>query len=702
VAVAIAADDRAAEDLAGERNAGADFAPLRYQFDSLTDELRGAALWARRQIESSPGARVGVVIFDLERRLAQVENAFRSVLHPEHLLGEPGPVAYEIASPRALKEYPVVECALGLLGLFASSVGFDQFHATLRSPYLAAAPESVARFLARVKKHARRQVSFSEFAKWLRDSGEVPELRVALRRLPEHAPLSSAQPVAYWAKIAREILLAFGWPDGVALDSEEFQCTKSWSELFASIASLEVLDWRCDFRGFVARLERAAAGRRFKPESLGAPVQIMDLAEWEGSVFDALWIAGCSDDQWPDSPRLSPLLPVALLKDAGAPVVASSQADARIARITRRLLQSAPSVALSLALRADDEREQRWSPLFGGIAPASEPIRVAPQLAECFVPAALDAIRDHVAPALAEGEPARGGTSLLQDQSNCPFRAFAVRRLLAREDEGPNEALAPTERGRVIDRALQGIWDELKNSDGLANAQRAAIVARAVDEAMAAELPPAGDAWSRRFRQLERERNIEVLEEWLALEATRTPFHVLGHQMAVELELGGLSLHGRLDRLDEIEGAHVIIDYKTGAADSVTSWRVPRPRRPQLPFYALAMLRQKLDVAGISFATVRRGECGFKPYLREKSLLPGPDAVKRSFAGTALDEYVARWAEELERIAASFAQGDAAVDPRIPPGKNQSPCQHCHLPSLCRVGDLAGEAGGEAEEDSDE
>jgi hypothetical protein len=46
----------------------------------------------------------------------------------------------------------------------------------------------------------------------------------------------------------------------------------------------------------------------------------------------------------------------------------------------------------------------------------------------------------------------------------------------------------------------------------------------------------------------------------------------------------------------------------------------------------------------------------------------------------------------LERIAASFAQGNAAVDPILPPGTSASPCEHCHLASLCRIGDMDGES----------
>ncbi len=78
--------------------------------------------------KKSPEARIGVIFFDLERKLPQVESAFRSVLHPEHLLGQQTPSAFEIASPLALAEYPVVRCALQLLSLFAAPIDFHSFH----------------------------------------------------------------------------------------------------------------------------------------------------------------------------------------------------------------------------------------------------------------------------------------------------------------------------------------------------------------------------------------------------------------------------------------------------------------------------------------------------------------------------------------------------------------------------------------------
>ena len=277
-----------------------------------------------------------------------------------------------------------------------------------------------------------------------------PRLRAALEGLPKHAPFSSEQAAAYWADISKRILEAFGWP-GASLDSEEFQCTESWRELLAAISSLELLEWRTDFRGFVGRLERAAATQNFKPETLNAPVQIMDPAEAEGSLFDALWIGSCSDDLWPDSPRFSPLIPIALLKEAGVAVVGTPQAEARISRITRgscsrrRSFRSAWRGAPTTNASSAGVRSSQTSRL------QSEIVEMPPLLARRFelCKPRCD-LRLHGSRACSPSEVARGGTSLLQEQSNCPFRAFAIRRLLAKETQGPNEALAPPKEARLL------------------------------------------------------------------------------------------------------------------------------------------------------------------------------------------------------------------------------------------------------------
>lgn len=681
-------------DVDAERNA------VRIEFDDVDDELRAAAAWARQRVEADATARTGVIFFDLAERRAPVESAFRAALNPEQLFGDDGPAAFEIATAPMLDEYAAVRCALRLLDFAATEVEFHDFDAVLTSPYLLAAqPEAAAKFIARLRPHARRRISRAQLAESLRERGDLPVLLAALERLPNPAELAAKHNAAHWAEFARNILRGFGWPQGVALSSEEFQSVECWQEVITSVASLDLLDWHGDFAAFVRKLARAAASRRFKPESHGAPVQIMDAIEADGSVFDALWIGSCCDRFWPRLPTAPALIPAALLAEAGFALTGRAEAERASASATARLQQSAPNVVLSLARFDARESEQRWSPCFAELPLSEEEIAPTPSILTRFAPVQMEELIDRNAPPLGPGEAAHGGTWLLQDQSHCPFRAFAIRRLHAKQLQGPHEAMAPFERGNLVERALQFVWDELQESDGLLRADRDAVVAAAVVKAMAEELSATDDPWTLRFRRLEYDRTIAVVNEWLTLEAGRAPFHVIAHQGEVELSLGGLKIKGKIDRLDEVADKHLILDYKTGAEKSVAGWRVPRPLEPQLPFYALAVKQQGLDVAGISFASVRRGACKFKGYTRSKDLLNCTQPRGGTFDELSFDDYTARWAEGLEHIAQDFVRGEAAVDPKIPPGQSNSPCAHCHLTELCRIGELADD---DAEEAADE
>jgi RecB family exonuclease len=344
-------------------------------------------------------------------------------------------------------------------------------------------------------------------------------------------------------------------------------------------------------------------------------------------------------------------------------------------------------VELSLALRTADERTQRWSPAFTAVPLVEAEMEQPAAVSLTVAPAKIEALVDEQAPARGANEAIDGGTWLIKEQSECPFRAFAIRRLGAAETQGPNEPMQATERGQVVELALELVWHKLGNSAALAGAELDGLVKECVAEAMRQKLAPRHDVWSERYRQIEAERNERVMLEWLRLEATRPAFTVLEHQRQVRITLAGLELRGKVDRVDRVGEEQVVIDYKTGRETEPKRWETPRPQLPQLPLYALALSEEGRDVAGIAFAVVRPGEAEFKSYLRDGKLLGGRNPGGKVFEGLGFDEYMPRWKAEMERLATQFVTGDAAVDPKVPPGKKGSPCERCHLGGLCRVED---------------
>src|SRR5262249_32208187 len=90
-------------------------------------------------------------------------------------------------------------------------------------------------------------------------------------------------------------------------------------------------------------------------------------------------------------------------------------------------------------------------------------------------------------------------------------------------------------------------------------------------------------------RDLYLQQGSRQLREFVAARAQDRKPRVLGTEVPFEIKLGGTSVVGRLDRMDELSGGGVaIVDYKTGNPKSQDD----ADRSLQLSIYALAVERQ--------------------------------------------------------------------------------------------------------------
>jgi ATP-dependent helicase/DNAse subunit B len=229
--------------------------------------------------------------------------------------------------------------------------------------------------------------------------------------------------------------------------------------------------------------------------------------------------------------------------------------------------------------------------------------------------------------------------------------------------------------------ALEHIWTELKDSTGLsalASPAQAEVRRRLLDESALraiARLCRRRDPGAR-WRQRERTRLNGLLGKWLAAEAEREPFAVeLLEQGAQTASHAGLEFSVRIDRVDRLrDGARVLIDYKSGLAGA--DWRGDRPDNPQLPMYAL--LHPEALVA-VAYGQINSAECCFVAEAERDGIFR-PGSRRSTLEGRpSLGELIQAWSQRLDKIAAEFAAGRAAVDP-IP-----GACRTCRLHGLCRV-----------------
>jgi probable DNA repair protein len=275
-----------------------------------------------------------------------------------------------------------------------------------------------------------------------------------------------------------------------------------------------------------------------------------------------------------------------------------------------------------------------------------------------------------------------GGVDILKQQALCPFKAFSTHRLNARELESPLPGLRPKDRGKFIHKILENIWGKIKNFEHLSKLstqEREEIVSKEIKKCIL-ELKSTQPNRTKYF-ELEENRLHVLISDWLDLELKREPFEVISHEKTENITIGSLNLSLRVDRVDKlINGYKMVIDYKTGKNNSISSWFDDRIDEPQLPIYALL---DPSSTIGICFAQVTSSENKFLGISQYDIGIPGVKSlqeVNNSSVATWPDQ-IQKWKTDLETLSNEFSSGWALVNPK----ENEQTCKYCKLHSLCRI-----------------
>ncbi|HZM34976.1 MAG TPA: PD-(D/E)XK nuclease family protein [Burkholderiales bacterium] len=637
-------------------------ASKRASFPSAKHELEAAASWARARLEEGKG-RIGVVVPDLQRRRKEVARIFSRVMRPGYNLpgAQAAAVPFNVSLGEPLTDYPLVETALDLLEFSGRPVPFATASRLIRSPFLGGADSELsarARLDAKLRKNLDAVVSLPKL---------IVSIDGGLRKVFESIfslPWENLRSAGEWARHFSAVLEASGFPGERALDSAEFQARAKWHETLGEFSKLERVSSKLDFSTAFSVLKRLCSDTLFQPESPEAPIQVLGVFESAGLRFDCLWVSGLTDEAWPLAARPNPFLPVALQKKAGIPQASAEASLALCRRLTEEWVSASSEAVFSFPAK-DGDRGLAPSPLILAVSEGVLELTTYPRYRDLlFASRDLSSFEDAKGPPVSK--PAvRGGTRVFADQAACPFRAFAHYRLHADGLEDPAPGLDARDRGKLVHELMKNVWAQLKSSSSLKEDLTPAITRAA--EAAIKEVGIEG-----RLAALERARLEKVAREWLEkVEAKRRPFQVAALEEKRTLQVAGLELSGRIDRMDKVGDEYVLIDYKGGNV-STRLWEGPRPEDPQLTIYATSSPEK---LAAVTFARLKTGEMKFLGYSKEKDVLPEVKAAK------SWSDLLAEWKREAESLGAAFAAGDARVDPK----NDLETCRLCDLQTLCRV-----------------
>lgn len=643
-------------------------------------EIIAAARWALACAQRNPAARIGIVVPDLTTLRAKVERIF--LHHFDPLWCWPSqayrPVPFNISAALPLADQALVAAALELLALNHQRLPLQHLVRVINCPlwgeYSREGPlrAKAQRFIlengtvetpTRLLRHAFQLLESGEPPG--RD-GATPGARlVQLADSLRHSPAKCA--FSHWRQLFERQLNLLGWPGERPLDSFEYQLHEHWLDLLNELESLDRVSPPVTVTEALAHLRRLAVATPFQAETPDSQVQILGTLEAAGLQFDHLWILQTDDRHWPEATSPHPLLPVALQRHLQMPH-ASPARELALGRALFSLFTASGKEVIFSYARQDGDIHLQPSALLADLdaTPTLVEDPYHPWTSLIIDSARLDVLDDSQGPPLSVPDnlaalPRAG--SLLTAQANCPFNAFARFRLGAEPLPQAVTGLSPMARGNLVHYSLEALWRDLPDQQALlalGEEERHQRINTAIDTAFASFLRqlPFATELSERHLALEKTRIARLLDRWLNWELERQPFIVEGLELHSTLNLEGLGIHMRIDRLDRHQnGGAIIIDYKTGNT-TLNGLTGERLLSPQLALYALAM-NTTLD--GLGYGLINSKNIGFAGLVGDGNSLPGSHSLTAKGLPSTWTETLELWHNQLKEIKNEVLTGTAAV-----------------------------------------
>ena len=666
------------------------------------EELDRIADWCRRCLWAQPQGRLLVVLPGPAGRRERLATLIRQALEPRTALSvrpQEQDAQVAIEGGEALPARPAVAHALTSLGLLCGeTLALERLTEWLLSPFWSEPLAARARLTLWLRERAG--VTLDRQALLIALTGAPAPLEATARSVASRVEQAAAvlrDPSGsprHWSERFHGALEALGWPGNRTLGSAEQQTLVRFRELLDEFGQLSgalgVLERGAAFQ----RLHELAAQTAYRPADEDAAVTLTAALADPVVRYDGLWVAGLHAEAFPQPAAPDPFVPLAAQLKAGWPAASASGRLAEARSLLGAWRAAAAELVLSAPRRSED-LDLLPSPLLSAWRSSQQPdapgtiawlpVRVRrPDLTEPWEDAGLP---------FPEGQPLPSGTRSLELQNQCPFRAYAELRLGACELASSEPGVAADFRGQLLHAACQRLWDTLRDSRALGALpppELIELIGRSVEGAVRELSAEAGVLPSQQALARERRRTERLILQLCDLERKRPAFSVRHTEHKSHVEVGGLQLRVRIDRIDALEsGGLAILDYKSGRPVS-GDWYGERPSHPQLLTYLTAVGD---DVLALATVNITAREIRFQGIAAQEGLLPKVGAAKAPpGAQEAWPARVREWRERVEHLARDFAAGQARLDPK--PGA----CDYCHLGSVCRIGDADSDSGDTGDE----
>ena len=657
-----------------------------------TEEYQHLASMTEQLLQQGENTRIGIVSTRPDYNTQALSRIMQQALLKDDVLN-PNPDMQAIAMQgEPLSQLPLVQQALHLLTIMQQPrmITFEDFSSWLLNPWLYGAREELqerALLEARFRAQNRHQVNLQG----LSQSSQVQALPM-LHQVIQHMQtwqqnMSKTQAASAWIKACQTLLQKCGILHVSQLESEqsnamEIRHINAFRDAMSTLIALDAIQSDMGFSEFLTALRAACNQAHISLKPRYPNVLVLDIEEAVGMQFDHVLLFGMDASAFPPAAKSLPLIPIRLQRDYNLPMSRGSLAFETSSWLWQQLRYASPHMHVSFSKQRDDQVMQPSS--FAKTLP-KQALRPLPLFNELW---AMQSFTDDVSMPLQSNEPIRGGATIIENQSACPFRAFVRHRLNIQALNETNPGIEATTKGSLLHLALEYIWQRLLSQEKLIKLSpeaRDVLIQESIEHAW--QKPAAYTDFT--TISVEKKRMHQLLSRWLDLEETRPPFQVQAIEKSFELSLpesASVPLHIKLkaDRIDkDAEGHRILMDYKTGEKIAAKQWLDERVSKPQLPMYALAADLSSEDA--VTFARIRSGDgMGFDGLADSDIGIKGMTICdgKRGHPDD-FNTVLAHWKKQIDMLAQEFVDGRCDVAPR-----DKDACKYCGLEAVCRIDEI--------------
>ncbi|ARB93641.1 endonuclease [Legionella longbeachae] len=623
------------------------------------EEYQQLMLWLHLKLQEG-NHRIGVVVPNLEKE----SNLLQRILtnHFE-------PTLFNISLGQPLSDFPLVAHALCWLNLDDFTLSQHQASLLLQSPYLGYSKEEFigrAEYLQEGILLERHVIPLKDFINELHYY--TPKLSQLLSLLIAYPAMATPQE---WVCLFQDRLRVMGFPGDYGLNSENYQCLNRFITLFDEFRQLAVFNTNLTKAEALEAFHHLTHHTIFQAQKNNAPIQVTGLLEASGCEFDSLWVMGLTDQCLPNKVRLSAFVPSYLQRELSMPHSLPERELQFARQILQRLQKSADSVVFSFPQLQGDNPNLPCS-----LITTFPHFTLLPEPNSSIYQPKYITVEEHFSLPVLPEERITGGTAILSNQAKCPFKAFAEHRLRAKAPLQTTDGLNHQERGKLIHKVMELLWQALESQEKL-KLLAPHIVDRYIDEAIHTALSHLNqriNSLSASLQEVESARLKRLIYTYLEWEKQRAPFTIAALEHSYSINLAGLDIQVRIDRLDQVADKKWVIDYKSTLPTS-KPWHEERPKEPQLLLYAL--LDDQINT--FLLMQLKSGKIYCAGLSEEKQAINGITSLKKDETWT---ECRKTWQKQLTHLAMEFQQGYCPPQPA-----HLSICQRCDYQNLCRIQD---------------